>query len=109
MTPTASPDAGAPRTTAHLALHAQPAAPSRPASPAKTGGSSALLANLAMLGGLGIFGLGVLLFALYWFRGDPDLHKLAGYAMLAGAFIEVAVIMRALVLKALRDAARRAG
>ena len=72
--------------------------------------TNALLANLAMLGGLGVFGLGILLLIL-WQAGnaqDADIKALGVYAIFAGAFIEVALIARSIVVRAGRNYPRRA-
>ncbi len=71
-------------------------------------GPNALLANLAMLGGLGVFGLGILLIALYIVGHDRDVRELGVLAIFAGAFIEVAVIARAVVVRATRNLPKRA-
>lgn len=73
-------------------------------------GTNALRATLTMLGGLGVFGVGLLLLML-WQVGnaaDPDVKHWGVYAIFAGAFIEVAVIARAIVLKAGRKLPKRA-
>jgi hypothetical protein len=70
-------------------------------------GTNELRATLAVLG---VFGVGLLLLML-WQVGnaaDADVKHWGVYAIFAGAFIEVAVIARAIVLKAGRNLPKRA-
>lgn len=72
--------------------------------------TNSMLATLTMLGGLGVFGLGLLLLLL-WQAGnaqDPDVKHWGIYAIFAGAFTEVAVIARAIVVRAARNFPKRA-
>jgi len=68
-----------------------------------------LLAMLAMWGGLGVFGLGLGLLLLWWAGNgqDMDIRHWAIYAIFAGAFIEIAVITRAGLVRAERRFPKR--